>query len=186
MIHYYDSSEFNREKPHTLPECEFMECHFKGVNLTEENLNSSKIFESHFHSCNLSNVNLTNVTMRDVTFKDCKMVGINWSSAQGLSDLVFENCILDLCIFQELLLIGTSFKNWSIKEVDFSGSKLQKSIFSGSKLTGTIFTDSNLERADLRNAIDYFIDPNYTKIKKAQFSMPEAMVLLNSFDIILE
>jgi len=40
-----------------------------------------------------------------------------------------------------------------------------------------------IQRDDAKN---YFIDPRYTKLKKAKFSMPDAIGLLLPFEIIIE
>jgi len=50
-------------------------------------------------------------------------------------------------------------------------------------LTGTIFHNSDLSKADFSNASNYDIDPKTNKIKKAKFSLPEALQLLRGFDI---
>lgn len=44
----------------------------------------------------------------------------------------------------------------------------------------------NLTKADLRQAKNYSIRPDSNKIKKAKFSLPEAMLLLYGLDIELE
>jgi len=41
-------------------------------------------------------------------------------------------------------------------------------------------------RTDSRNNLRDSINPNSTKIKKAKFSLPEAVVLLDAWDIIIE
>jgi hypothetical protein len=40
--------------------------------------------------------------------------------------------------------------------------------------------------ADFREAFNYDIDFKFNKLAKAKFSIPEALSLLNSLDIILE
>ena len=187
MNDYFDSIKYTKGNPPLeLEDSEFVECTFNGCDLSEAVFRNTKVLESYFENCNLSNISVTNTTLRDVKFKGCKIIGVNWSSIQAMSDVSFEDCILNFSVFQGLNLSGLAFKNCSIHEVDFSGSKLIKANFSSSSLTLSSFTDCSLEGADFREATNYFIDPKFTNVKKARFSMPEAMVLLKSFDIILD
>ncbi len=186
MIRYFEGEEYVQDLPNSIEDTEFEDCQFHRVDLCNESFRNSKLIECQFNNCNLSNVQVTNLILRDVKFKDCKMIGINWSSIKTFSDVVFEDCLLNLSVFQGLNLSGTVFKNCSITDVDFSSSKLMHSNFSNSKLSGSVFNESNLENADFRGAVDYFIDSRYSKIRKAKFSMPEALVLLKSLDIIID
>jgi fluoroquinolone resistance protein len=51
--------------------------------------------------------------------------------------------------------------------------------FSGKNLEGRVFASCTL-------AVRYNIDPQTNKIKKAKFSLPEAIGLLRGFDVIIE
>ena len=73
-----------------------------------------------------------------------------------------------------------------MKEVDFYEANLSKADLSESLLTHATFNKTNLSGADLRGAKEYFIDPRLCNVKKAKFSMPEALTLLNSLEIVLE
>ncbi len=63
-------------------------------------------------------------------------------------------------------------------EVDLEGASFKESI-----LRGSIFEDSNLMKANFIDAQDYNINIERNRIKKAKFSSPEVISLLNSFDI---
>jgi len=60
---------------------------------------------------------------------------------------------------------------------------LRSANFSGADLDGTLFNGTNLELANLRSAINYSINPELNRIRKAKFSMPEAVKLLDFFEI---
>jgi uncharacterized protein YjbI with pentapeptide repeats len=182
----YESIEYGRVDNPKFKGNEFIDCTFNEVELSESDLTSSKIIESEFKNCNLSNSIVTNSTLRDVSFIDCKMIGVNWSNSHTLSHVRFVNCILDYSIFQNLKILGAHFESCSLREADFSQSKLVSASFSGSSLSSCNFNGCNLEKADFRLAKDFFIDPAYTNIKKAIFSMPEAVNLLKAFDIIIK
>ena len=79
------------------------------------------------------------------------------------------------------------------KYVFFIGSKLKENYFTNTcligadfydvDLSGTIFHNCDLSKADFSSATQYAIDPQTNKIKKARFSLPEAVGLLRTFDI---
>jgi fluoroquinolone resistance protein len=159
---------------------EMTACHFSAVSFTDRSLKAVLITESKFSRCSLANVDLTNSVLRSVEFEACNLVGINWTKLKKLADVTFKDCKLDYYCFQSLQLKNTLFINCSIKEADFSDSDISKTDFSGSMLAGTTFSRANLEKADLRRAKDYFIDPKITKIKGAKFSFPDAVVLIEA------
>ena len=57
-----------------------------------------------------------------------------------------------------------------MKETDFSEVNLSASVFSKCDLTGVIFSNTILEKVDFRTAINYSIDPEFNKLKRARFS----------------
>ncbi len=77
-----------------------------------------------------------------------------------------------------LSLQHTIFKNCLLKEVDFSESDLHKAQFENCDLMGAVFRQTNLQGADFSSAKNYMIDPQFNRIKKAKFSLPEAASLL--------
>jgi uncharacterized protein YjbI with pentapeptide repeats len=188
-MNYYDEKIFNDETFNELlpyQTSEFINCSFEFIDFSSMNLSLSKFIECKFSNCNLSNVSLKNTSFRDIKFTDCKLIGLNWSETQVLSLVEFKNSILDFCIFQSLKLAGTKFINCSIKEADFYEATLTKAEFSESNLSQTSFNKANLAGADFIDATGYFIDPRVTNIKKAKFKLPEALSLLQSFEIVLE
>ena len=88
--------------------------------------------------------------------------------------------------FYKLRLKGTSFKNCSLAEVDFSGADLTRSTFANCDLGRAIFARTVLEKADLVSSYNYSIDPETNRIKKARFSLPGIIGLLNKYDIEIE
>ena len=63
---------------------------------------------------------------------------------------------------------------------------LREAQFTKSSLEESIFENTNLTKADFSEAIDYTINPERNKIKKAKFSMPEVLGLLKEFNIIVK
>lgn len=78
-----------------------------------------------------------------------------------------------------------SFKESKVHEAHFNNTKLNGANFENTDLSGTIFHNCDLCKADFSTASRYCIDPQTNKIKKAKFSLPEAVGLLQGFDIII-
>lgn len=189
-MNYLEDKTFSKELPkdlkNNLSNTEFIDCVFEGINLSDMAIKGSKFIDCTFQQCNCSNSSFTNSSFRNSNFIDSKLVGINWSSTQTLVELKFENSLMDYSVFQDMKLSSAIFKNCSLKEVDFSQSDLSKASFSGSNLRHSSFTGADLSQANLTHAAEYSIDPNFTQIKKAKFSMPEAITLLKALDVIIE
>ncbi len=79
----------------------------------------------------------------------------------------------------------THFIECSLKDVDFSEVELSESIFSTCDLMNAIFENTSLIKADLRTALHYSIDPEKNKLKKAKFSYPGILGLLEKYDLII-
>jgi len=165
---------------------EYIECTFSGVDFTAERLTLYKFIDCVFEKCNLSNVEIKNATFRNCEFTDSKLLGINWATAQTLAHPKINQCQLDYGIFNSMTLKKCEITNSSLKEVDFHGADLTGSDFSGSDMFGANFSRANLTNCDFRGAKNYSIEPIYTIVSKAKFSLPEAISLLKSFDVTIE
>jgi uncharacterized protein YjbI with pentapeptide repeats len=92
---------------------------------------------------------------------------------------------LDLASFQEVDATGFAFLECSLREVDFASATLRRARFSGSRLDGARFAGADLRDADLTSATGYAIDPRHTRVTGARFSAPDALALLDPFDIVI-
>lgn len=183
---YYENERIDLAELETCEGVEFVECEFTGQDFQGASLKGAKFIECSFEKCNLSNCSLTGTSLRDVTFKGSKLLGLNFTICTTLNELSFEDCLMDLCIFQSLKLKGTRFVQCSLKGADFSEADLSKSFLNQSNLAETLFNNADLREADLREAVNFYIEPEWTKIKGARFSMPEAMTLFKGLGIIVE
>ena len=80
----------------------------------------------------------------------------------------------------------TIFTSCKLEEVDFTEADLSSSVFDNCDLSKTIFENTILQKVDFRTAYNYSINPEKNNIKKAKFSLPEVMGLLNNYDIEIE
>ena len=162
--------------------CSFINCNFSGISVA-----NCTFLECTFNGCNLSTVNLAKAAFRDTKFTGCKLLGLHFQDVNPMGfDVGFDNCILNLSSFYDLKLKNTLFKNCSLSETDFAGADLTGAIFDECDLAGTIFENTILEKADLRTAYNYSIDPELNRNKKAKFSSASIAGLLHKYDIVIE
>lgn len=167
----------------TFENCQFQDCDF-----TESLFHSCKFIDCTFKSSNLSNIKLNYSAFNDVTFDQCKLIGVNWTEAKWpnialTSPIKFYQCDLSHSSFYELKLTELVLQRSKAKQVDFRVADLSHSDFTQTDLEGSLFMHTNLSHADFTDAFNYAISPIDNKIKKAKFSLPDAMNLLQAFDI---
>lgn len=162
--------------------CTFINCNFSNCDLSH-----IKFTECEFKGCNLSMVKMTNTSLNDITFNDCKILGINFENCDAfLFSVTFNHCTLNFSSFYKRALKKTRFTNCTIHEADFTETDLTQSTFDHCDLLNSKFENTILEKVDFRTAVNYSIDPNINRIKKAQFSLPAVAGLLTKFDIVIK
>ena len=165
---------------------EFDSCTFRHCVFAKASLSGCRFLDCAFESCDFSLLKVRNARFRDVRFKDCKMIGINWTPIGGALDLAFEHCLLDYSIFTGLDLRRIKLIRCSARETDFSDSNLKEAVCTGTDFQAARFSNTDLSKADLRGADNYQIDPSANRLRKARFSLPEAISLLQGLDIVIE
>jgi len=167
-----------------LPIGEYECCTFINCDFSNSTLADIRFLECEFSGCNLSLAKLTNTTLADVKFKECKMLGLHFEDCNefGLS-VSFEYCSLNLSSFYKVRLIKTSFKNSQFQEADFTECDLTGSVFDNCDFSGATFANTIIEKADLRSSVNYSIDPERNRIKKARFSLTGSVGLLDKYNI---
>ncbi len=128
--------------------------------------------------------NVADGVFRDVRFKGCKLVGVDFRKCRtALLVIAFEDCLLDMCLFDRLSLAGTCFRSCVARDCHFDGADLQRADFHGTDLERSSFDGADLRHADFTGAKNYAIDPRHTNVQGAAFSLPEAISLLAAFDV---
>jgi fluoroquinolone resistance protein len=167
-----------------LPKGEYENCDFDACVFLSADLTDVNFVECSFTNCDLSMANINRTAFKEVTFTACKMLGLRFENCNKfLLAMRFDGCQLNLSSFYQLSLKNTSFQNCSLHEADFAETDLTNATFSNCDLAGAIFDNTILEKADLRTAYNYAIDPEKNQIRKAKFSLPEAISLLQKYDI---
>lgn len=166
----------------TYEDCRFNSCSFSNASL------SGLVFRSCvFENCDLSLAKLRESSLQDVRFIRCKLLGILFSECRKfLLHLSFEQCLIRLSTFNEMPLKGTIFEGCDLQEADFTSADLAGASFRECDLTRATFFRSNLEGADFRTAFGYSFAPESNRLKKARFSMPEVLGLLDGYGIDIE
>ena len=162
-------------------------CTFKHCVFTSTNLSKFIFVECQFIECDISMAILFGATLQDISFTGCKLMGLHFEHCSDLMFSVsFNKCDLKLSSFYQCSLKGTSFLDCKLQETDFTESELKESILSGCDLSGAIFAQTNLEGVDFRSSLNYSIDPQLNRIKKARFSVDGVFGLLDKHDIIID
>jgi uncharacterized protein YjbI with pentapeptide repeats len=121
---------------------------------------------------------------QDIQFLECKIVGAEFFKCEKtFFSAQFSRSMLHYCNFSDLNLKGIRFSECKLKDCYFTQTCLIEARFADVDLSGTVFHNSDLSKADFSSASNYDIDPRTNKIKKAKFSLPEAVGLLRGFDI---
>lgn len=163
----------------------FNSCGFASCNFSQSILRNAKFCSCKLENCNLCFSKVEGCRFQDVQFIDCKLVGLDFFKCDKTFFYpIFKKCLLQACNFSDLNMKNISFGESKLRECHFTNTQLNNSDFTGTDLSGTIFHNCNLSAADFTNATQYYIDPQkINKIKKAKFSLPEALELLRVFDI---
>lgn len=163
---------------------EYELCVFKNCNFSNSKFTGTKFLETTFIGCNLSNVQLYKTSFQDVSFKTCKMLGLHFDKCNPFSFAISINdCQLNHSIFYQMKLGNSSFVNTNLQGVDFTDAELKNCIFQKCDLLNAVFENTNLEKVDLSTCLNYSIDPNNNRIKKAKFSVYGLPGLLTKYDI---
>lgn len=166
---------------------EYENCIFTNCNFSNADLSKFTFIECEFDSCNISMAKLTKTALKGIKFRECKLLGLRFDHCEEfLFSVNFKNCILNLSSFYRLKLKKTIFRNCSLQEVDFAEADLNSAVFENCDLKGAIFESTLLEKADFRTSYNYSINPELNRVKKAQFSLPGVVGLLDKYDIVIK
>ena len=128
---------------------------------------------------------------QNTRFINTRLVGIAWTKLDWHKKAIqpafhFENCNLNYGSFFGCSLKNCQATDCSFKEVDFSEADLTNTDLHGSDLSQARFFHTNLTQTNFTGALSYNIDATCNTLKQTRFSLPEAISLLYSLDIILD
>jgi len=168
-----------------INDCTFLRCAFN-----ETFFQSCQFSHCTFKDCDLSLVKLKDSSFTNTRFEHCRLIGVNWTDTtwsrnRFVHHADFVDCILNLSTFSGLDMKKTTLTRCVAREVDFTDANLSQSLCTHSDFSASRFIHTNLTEADFSGASNYTIPASLNTLKKTKFSLPEAMSLLYSLDIIL-
>lgn len=159
--------------------CQFVGCDFSGVRLS-----STRFEDCRFVDCNLSNTVVDHTRFDEVTLEGCKLVGLNFGASDPLTfGLMVERCLLKYVNFSQMRWRKAVVRDCDALDSDFRGAKLSGADFSRTRFRSCRFSAADLSGADFSFAEGYDLDLRTENLKKAIFTLPEAMNLLAPFDL---
>lgn len=164
----------------------FEECEFNGCVFVDCRFEKCSFISCRFNGCVLSAVVPLDSRFIDVAFAESKAMAIDWTKAQKLQGLAFDGCQIDYSNFRLLKVPKIKMANCEAREVEFIETDLTGGDFRNTDFKGSRFIGADISEADFRGAKNYFIDVKNTTLRKTRFSLPEALVLLDSLDIVIE
>jgi fluoroquinolone resistance protein len=189
--HYFDEAfrEVRLERDE-VASSEFHDCLFANNSFVESIFRQCRFVNCVFRECDLSLVEWPGCMFTQTLFERSKMIGVNWTKAHwpetGLAEPIsFVGCAISHSTFLGLTLPGIAIKDCVALDVDFREADLSKADLSGTDLVQSVFGNTDLSQADLSRARNYSIDPAQNVLHQAKFSLPEALSLLHSMDIVL-
>lgn len=163
---------------------EFEHCTFTGIDLQNTDLSGSRFIECAFNGCDLSNAKLHRTSFQEVRFINCKMMGLHFDDCnEFLLSFSFEGCMLDFSTYYKRKIKKTVFRNCSLREVDFSEADLSEALLDQCDLIDARFDHTVLEKADFSTSLNYRINPEINKIRKAKFSVIGLAGLMEQWDL---
>ncbi|NTU93558.1 MAG: pentapeptide repeat-containing protein [Chlorobiaceae bacterium] len=165
----------------------YEECRFSHSSFVNAKLSGMVFRNCLFETCDLSLASFRETSLQEVRFLRCKLLGVQFSECRKLMLRIgFNQCMLRLSVFNNLDLRNTVFEECDLQEADFTEADLAGTRFTKCNLSRTTFFRTNLERADFRSAFGYSLAPESNHLKKAKFTMPEVLGLLDSYGIEIE
>jgi fluoroquinolone resistance protein len=179
-----------RLKQPQLTSSEFHDCTFVHCSFAESVFQTCRFINCTFKQCDLSLIQLPNSVFSAIKMEEAKIIGVDWTLADWSSirlgdPISFYKCDISHSTFIGLSLRGIQIKDCIASDVDFREADLSHANFADTDLSESLFSHTDLTEADLSRSRNYHIDPGQNVLKRARFSLPEAMSLLYCLDIVL-
>lgn len=187
---YYENEEYNDLKYQNkkIEDINFVDCKFFNCKFTEIQIIRCSFVDCEFYNCSFLNMEFKYTDAVNNKFKSCIIFGINWSEIKRNKGafqpfLLFENCTIKYNVFIDLNLKKFDFSSNNLIDSIFEQCKLQESKFCNCDLKNTTFDNNDLSKSDFLGSKNYLINIENNILKKAKFSFPDVINLLNSLDI---
>jgi len=170
--------------PCDLAEAQFVRCRFAGCDFSGVVLAATRFEDCEFEDCNLSNTVVDHTRFDGARFTGCKLVGLNFGSSDPLVfSISFEKCLLRYVNFSQVRWKGAVVTDCDALETDFRGTRAPGADFTRTRFRGCRFSGADLAGADFSHAEGYDLDLRTENLRRAVFTLPEALNLLVPFDL---
>ena len=168
----------------------FDECVFQGCTFHETCFHGCRFLHCVFKNCDFQLIHVKGCTFMNARFEDSRVIGVNWTEASWperglLTSLHFFRCVLNHSTFMGLPLRKMTFQECIAKDVDFAEANLTQADCANTDFSQSRFFHTNLTQANFSGARNYAIAAHLNTLKQTKFSLPDAMALLYSLDIVL-
>jgi uncharacterized protein YjbI with pentapeptide repeats len=175
----------------TIEEMVFIDCKFIKCDFHEIKVSGCTFRNCIFSGCTILNPKFKFTLAVGNIFEHCNLTGINWSDTVKAKTLLPPFYSLDDCLIKHNYFYHFAMKAFNFEECDLTGSifeqcNLTNANFRRAQLADAKFDNNNLAGADFREAENYAISLEINKLKKAKFSFPEAIRLLEVVGIVVE
>ena len=189
----FEQSSYYREKfvkvtcsGATVSDIEFEACVFTDCSFSDCTFTHCRFINCTFDRCSISAMVPAGSGFVDVQFIRSKIIGIDWTKAQRIQDIHFTESQISYSNFRMLKLVGITIVGCESKETDFTGADLSGGVFTGTDFDRSIFSHTTLTKADFRRARNYYIDTRINDVRRARFSLPEALSLFDGLMVTIE
>lgn len=167
----------------TISGKEFYECKFYKCSLKECILVDCSFENCTFEDCDLSLIQFKKTAFSRITLLHSKAIGIAWTNARDPLTVDFQHCRISYGTFAGKNLKKAVLIHCQADEADFTDCNLTQANFTGTDLAGARFVGTDLTQANFVGAHRYAINVQENKIRKAKFSLPDALALLDGLGV---
>lgn len=171
----------------------FISCGFEKCSFRESVFSHCKFQDCKFQHCDLSLVTLKECSFKNTLFENSQLIGVNWAdtSLAQMKHVLAKPVDFVGCVLNHSTFMGANLKNVRLTKCVARDVSFEEADLSHANCTFTDFSDSrflrtNLTETDFTDATNYSIAANLNTLRKTKFSLPEAMSLLYSLDIVLK
>ena len=164
----------------------FTDCTFKNCQLNMLSFTDTYFTDCVFDGCDLSLLKVKGCFFSRVQIVSCKAIGINWFDTGNPFSVQFIDSNISYSSFFGKTIKKAKFKKCMAQEADFTDCILSGADFTGTDLQNARFSNTDITQADFKEAKNYYIELAHNKADKAKFSLPEALALLEPFNVVIE
>jgi fluoroquinolone resistance protein len=164
---------------------DFQSCIFNHCDFSRSIFSECRFDDCTFQAGDFSLVKFKDSHLRNSSFIGSKLVGIDWTEMSRTFSVDFRDCVMNLSNFSTMNLKKRKIVNCIAHEVSFAETNMTECDCTMTDFAGSIFSKTNLTKANFDNARNYAIDVRNNTVKKLKLSLPEALILFETLEIVI-